>query len=177
MNISRRRFLAVGAAGAIALAAAGWLRGPHSPPSGIARRALDADGESILAAIAPVMLMGALPENEDARKQALQATMTALDAAVDGLPQFAKVELAQLFALLSLPPVRLTLARIPVPWAEASTAEIRAFLDRFRESSWTLQRAAYDALHQLIFAAWYGNPHAWPAIGYGGPPALSAPPA
>jgi len=27
-------------------------------------------------------------------------------------------------------------------------------------------------LHELAFAAWYGNPQAWPAIGYAGPPAL-----
>jgi hypothetical protein len=39
-------------------------------------------------------------------------------------------------------------------------------------SGFMLLRSAYDALHQLVFAAWYGNPRSWPAIGYAGPPVL-----
>jgi len=27
-------------------------------------------------------------------------------------------------------------------------------------------------LHQLVFAAWYADPRAWPATGYAGPPSL-----
>ena len=44
-----------------------WLRGPHAPPSGTPRRALDADGEAIFAAVAPVLLAGALPAAREAR--------------------------------------------------------------------------------------------------------------
>jgi hypothetical protein len=33
--------------------------------------------------------------------------------------------------------------------------------------------AAYDALHDLTFAAWYGDARAWPAIGYPGPPHIA----
>ena len=57
-------------------------------------------------------------------------------------------------------------------WRDASPAEVRRFLDRCRGSSTKLLRAAYDALHQLTFGAWYGNPASWAAIGYGGPPKL-----
>ena len=35
-----------------------------------------------------------------------------------------------------------------------------------------LKRSAYDALHQLILAAWYGNGRSWAGIGYPGPPKL-----
>jgi len=28
-------------------------------------------------------------------------------------------------------------------------------------------------LHQLVLAAWYGNPRAWSSIGYLGPPVLA----
>jgi hypothetical protein len=59
------------------------------------------------------------------------------------------------------------------PWAEAGRDDVAAFLDGWRTSGFTLLRSAYDALHQLVFAAWYGNPRSWPAIGYAGPPALS----
>jgi len=57
----------------------------------------------------------------------------------------------------------------PVPAADADWS---ATLDRLRDSHIGLLRAAYDALHQLVMAAWYGNPRAWPAIGYPGPPEL-----
>jgi hypothetical protein len=58
------------------------------------------------------------------------------------------------------------------PWDEASPASIGTFLDRWRDSRLALLRSAYGALHQLLFAAWYGNSNAWPAIGYAGPPSL-----
>jgi hypothetical protein len=135
--------------------------------------ALDADGEAIMGAIAPVLLDGALPAADASRKQALAATMSAVDQAIHGLPASAQAELAQLFAVLASPPVRVAVARVGGAWTDASAADVRAFLDRLRESRWTLQRGAYDALHQLVFAAWYGNPAAWPALGYGGPPTLS----
>jgi hypothetical protein len=61
---------------------------------------------------------------------------------------------------------------VTVPWNEAPEAEVRAFLDRFRTSTFDLLRSAYGALHQLTFAAWYGNPQSWSAIGYAGPPEL-----
>ena len=172
MTISRRTFIAVGIVGAFALATAGWLKGPHAPPSGLRRRTLDADAEAILGAVVPVLLDGALPEAREARQQMIAETLTSIDIAIAGLPQAAQAELSQLFALLALPPVRLGLARITAPWTSAAPADVRLCLDRFRESSWSLQRAAYDALHQLTFAAWYGNPQTWPAIGYAGPPSI-----
>ena len=91
---------------------------------------------------------------------------------MSGLAPAAQEELAQLFSLLSLPPTRIALAGVTTPWADASPEAIAAFLDRWRTNGWTLLRSAYDALHQLVLAAWYGNPHAWPAIGYPGPPAI-----
>jgi hypothetical protein len=36
-----------------------------------------------------------------------------------------------------------------------------------------LLRVAYFALHELVFAAWYGDPQSWPRIGYPGPPELT----
>ena len=119
------------------------------------------------------MLAGALPQAPAPRAAAIAQTLAALETAVGGLPAGAQAELAQLFDLLSLPPVRVAVARIDVPWAEASPEQVRACLDRFRGSPVQLLRAAYDALHQLTFAAWYGNPQAWGPIGYPGPPELA----
>jgi hypothetical protein len=172
VNVSRRTFIATGVVGALALAAAGWLRGPHAAASGVPRRALDADGEALFTAVAPVLLAGALPQAADARKAAIAQTLDGIDLGVAGLPPAARAELSQLVALLALPPVRFGFARVSNSWTEASGEEVRRFLDRCRASRTTLLRAAYDALHQLTFAAWYGNPQSWPAIGYPGPPSI-----
>jgi hypothetical protein len=51
---------------------------------------------------------------------------------------------------------------------------VAGFLARWRTSRFDLARAGYQALTQLIQAAWYDNPVAWRAIGYPGPPALAA---
>jgi hypothetical protein len=172
--ISRRTFIAAGLLGATALVTARWLRGPHAPTAESSLRALDADAQSILRAVVPVLLAGALPVESADRQAAIVDTVRGIDIAVAGLSPTAQEELRQLFALLALPPARLALARVSLPWQDASEADVRAFLDRFRESSLTLLRSAYGALHQLTFAAWYGNPAAWPRIGYPGPPDLSA---
>jgi hypothetical protein len=169
----RRTFLAVGVAGAGALALAGWLRRTPAPAPGGAASSISTDGQDILRAVVPVMLAGALPQAPAPRAAAIAQTLAALETAVGGLPAGAQAELAQLFDLLSLPPVRIAVARIDVPWAGASPEQVRACLDRFRGSPVQLLRAAYDALHQLTFAAWYGNPQAWGPIGYPGPPELA----
>lgn len=166
MNVTRRRFLAVGLVGAAALGVAAWLKGPHAPSSDAARVALDSDAEALFSAVAPVLLAGMLPDEIPARRAAIADTLAGIDVAIAGLPPATRDELAQLFALLSLPPARLALARVTSPWQDATPEEVRGFLDRCRDSAWLLPRAAYDALHQLTFAAWYGNPRAWPAIGY-----------
>jgi hypothetical protein len=173
MKLSRRTFIATGLVGAAALVTAGWLRGPHAPASGVTRRALDADGEALFAAVVPVLLDGALPAEAAARQAAIAQTINGVDTAITGLTPAARAELAQLVALLALPPVRLGVARVSASWNEADPAQVRRFLDRCRDSSVTLMRAAYDALHQLTYAAWYGNPESWPAIGYPGPPPLA----
>jgi hypothetical protein len=33
-----------------------------------------------------------------------------------------------------------------------------------------LLQQGYQALHDLVLAAWYARPDSWPAIGYPGPP-------
>ena len=68
---------------------------------------------------------------------------------------------------------RRLVAGIGSAWRDATVADANAFLVRLQKSRWSVKRSAYDALHQLIFAAWYANPRAWPAIGYRGPPALT----
>lgn len=175
--ISRRTFLAAGVAGSAALAAAWWFRNPHGvvhADSATGTLApMDPQTPAILAAIVPILLQAALPDDQIARNDAIRDTVDNIGRAVQGLPPAAQQELSQLFALLAFAPARIALARVASQWDEASPTEVAAFLDRWRTSGFTLLRSAYDALHQLTFAAWYGNPRSWSTIGYAGPPALT----
>jgi hypothetical protein len=171
--LSRRRFIAAGVLGAAALAGAGWWTLARRRPATAPGRALDAQALAIVAAIVPAMLGPALPGGSE-RSVAIRETVDGVDRAVAGLLPAAQREVGQLFALLSLSPARQAFAGVAPDWPDASEEEVAAFLDRWRDSAWTLKRSAYDALHQLVMGAWYGNPRAWTAIGYGGPPAIDA---
>ena len=173
---TRRTFLVAGIAGGTTLAAAWLLRGGRHPSSATGATAalsrLDRDAPAIIAAIAPVMLEGALPADAAGHAAALDATVANVASAVAGLPPAAQKELSQLFALLAFAPTRLALGGIATTWPEARPEAVAAMLARWRERSFALLRSAHAALHQLIFAAWYGDPAAWTAIGYPGPPEL-----
>jgi len=170
MNRSRRVFLATGVLGAAALATAGWLRVRISDD--IVGRGLTADASVIVRALVPALLAGAVPVAADRRREAIDATVANVEAAILGLPPAAQKELAQLFALLGFAPARVALAGLSRDWADATEEQVDAVLERLRTSRTMLLRSAYDGLHQIVFAAWYGNPRAWDAIGYPGPPAL-----
>jgi hypothetical protein len=167
--MKRRTFLAAGALGVAALAAGGWLRyGMRDAPPG---RALDDDARLIVAALVPAFLDGALPVRAPVRDEAITETVAAVDAAILGLPPIAQHELAQLFGLLAFPPARVAMG-LRSAWSDAAPEDVQAALQRWQGSRSLLLRSAYDGLHQLILAAWYANPRAWPDIGYPGPPAL-----
>lgn len=174
IRASRRRFLAVGLASGALLSAAGWwsLR-PAGPAPGY--RALGKDALLVSRALIPAILDGSLPATEAERETAIRHTLEALDRAVAGLTPAVQAEIAQLFALLAIAPGRWLLAGVRTRWAEASIEETSAFLRRWRQGRIDLMRAGYQALTQLVIAAWYGNPMAWAAIGYPGAPRLSRP--
>lgn len=171
--ISRRTFIAAGIVGGAALGAAYWWRQSPFASRGDAI-GVDRHAIAIIAAIVPAMLGGVLPPLDPQRAASITATVGGVRLAIEGLPPAAQGELAQLFALLAFAPARVALARVSAPWSEASVPEVDAFLERWRQSRFQLFRSAYDALHQLVLAAWYGQPAAWPAIGYPGPPLLSS---
>jgi len=169
VNPSRRRLIFTGVAGAAVLVAARWLQPvqPQRPSAG-----LTADAADVMRAIAAAMLDGALPEDAGARRAAIDDTVDNVGKAIAGLPPLAREELATLFTLLAFAPMRIAFASVDVAWREADVTTTNAFLVGLQTSRWSVKRIAYDALHQLTFAAWYANPRAWPSIGYPGPPPL-----
>jgi hypothetical protein len=176
--LSRRQFIKTGAIGAVALVAIRAAYGPFSADPLIAEdrdysyAVLRAKERTMLAAIAPVMLAGALPQESAARQRAITEVVRGVDTAIRGLPPAVQSEVRDLFALLVFPVTRRVLAGVVKPWLDATPAEIAAFLERWRTSSFVLLRTAYRALQELIMAAWYGNPEAWSRISYPGPPVV-----
>jgi len=119
------------------------------------------------------MLEGALPAG-DAAPAARDRVIAGVDLAIAGLPPAVRSEIDELFSLLAFAPTRCLIAGVWSPWPEASRDAVATFLDRWRDSRFALLRSAFDALHRLILAAWYGNPESWTEIGYPGPPSLDA---
>jgi len=171
---TRRQFLQVGLAAGVVLAGAGWfaLRRGREPAADL--QWLDRRSAAIVTALAPVVLAGALPQPEAERRQAVQEVVAAFDRAVAGLSPAVQAEIGQLFALLGLAAGRFIVAGVRSAWHEATADEVAAFLRRWRTSRFGLLRAGYQALTQLMLAAWYGNAAAWARIGYPGPPVLEA---
>lgn len=168
--VSRRKFLKFGLAGGLLLAAAGAARAQkgYRAASGAEQFEVLTEGDrEVIAAIAPVMLAGT-----GAAGAEMAAIVGSVDRAAAGLPPHLQAEVKQLFALLASWPGRRLLAGVSAPWPQASAAEVAAFLERWRFSHWALFQQAYQALHELVLAAWYARPDSWPAIGYPGPPAL-----
>ena len=116
------------------------------------------------------MLAGALPANDPAL---LQELVAGVEQAIAGLPPAARKELDQLFALLSFAPSRALVGGVWSPWHEA-TSGIDRRLSRplARQPRRACCARPTTRCISSSFAAWYGNPNAWPAIGYPGPPSL-----
>jgi hypothetical protein len=173
---TRRQFLKVGIAAGVVLAGAGWfaLRAERRPAAGL--HWLDDRSASIVTALVPAVLAGALPAGDPARVAAAREVVEAFDRAIAGLTPAVQEEIWQLFSLLGLAAGRFIVAGVRSPWPEATGEEVSAFLARWRTSRFGLLRAGYQALTQLIIAAWYGNPASWTRIGYGGPPQIEAKP-
>jgi hypothetical protein len=165
VRVSRRRFLQVGVTGAVVLGAAAWLSyEPDTPAQGM--RALNASEVGLIRALAPVILAGMIPTEADARQTTLNEVVEAFDRGLAGMPLSIQTEVKQLLGLLTFAPSRALVAGVWTSWPEVSEADIRAFLLKWQASRFVLLRSGYQALKQLMQACWFGNPRAWPAMGY-----------
>jgi hypothetical protein len=176
IRLTRRQLIRTGFAGTIVLAAAGCARSTSMAPfedPGYQYRELTAGDRRLIAAVAAAMLAGALPAAASAQSAAIVQAVRGVDVAVAGLTPDVSGEVHQLFGLLQFPLTRALAAGIWSSWDDASTADVAAFLQRWRFSGIGLFRTGYQALHQLVMSAWYGNNVSWPRIGYPGPPTVA----
>ena len=103
--LTRRRFITAGIAGGALLGVAWWLRrrGPVvGDPRFATLAALDAEAPVVIAAIAAVLLDGALPADAAGRAAAIDETVAGVAQAIAGLPPASQQELGELFTLLGL---------------------------------------------------------------------------
>jgi len=171
VKISRRRFLQAGLVGVGALVVA-RVAYRSLNPAPVSLPALGRPAQAIFASIVPVLLGSMLPTDHEARRMAIEATIAGVEHAVAGLPPYAQSELGDLISLLAFAPTRSLVAGVWSPWDKASAETVGKFLSDWRTSRFALLQSAYQALHQLVYAAWYGNPQGWQAIGYPGAPEL-----
>lgn len=161
----------MGAVGAALLASARRLEGaPDAPASGY--RVLDSASVGILSRFVPLVLARSIPADGEAQARAVREVIAGFDRAVSALSPPVQEEVQQLFSLLRFSPMRLAFTGLWQSVEDSTAAELEAFLTRWRFSRFDIQRAGYQALTQLIQAAWFDNPSAWPVLGYPGPPAI-----
>ncbi|MNF55804.1 hypothetical protein D3C84_372770 [compost metagenome] len=172
-QLSRRGLLRVGLLGSAFLAGAGLtatLSGcsASTPHSGFA--VIRASDLPFLQALIPVMLEGAVPPQQ--MPQALAGTLESLDYSLDHLSPELRGLTVQLFDVLALPLTRGPLTGIWASWQHASAADVRAFLERWQNSSIGLLQMGHASLLQLVMMSWYGRSESWAHCGYPGPPTV-----
>jgi hypothetical protein len=175
MQIKRREFLQIGAASAALLALTRTLDRNAFAQDLASAGSLDlkkiANQDAVvIAALAPVILAGSLPDDPASKQIAINEVVEAFDRTVAGLSPSVQAEVEELLSLLTMSVTRRFVAGVSKPWNEASEADVKAFLDGWRHSRIALLQQGYQALVRLIIACWYGNPLSWGRIDYAGPP-------
>ena len=169
---SRRRFIFVGVAGAIATGAALVL--PRMKASNVAPKgsALAQQHANILRVVAAAVLGSALPTDAASREVELSRVVTAVGALIDNLPASTRREVADLFGLLALKPARMMLG-FNGNWEASEAPAVEQWLLALRDSSIGLKQQAYFALHDMVLGSFYAAPKTWLSTGYPGPPKLA----
>jgi hypothetical protein len=174
---TRRTLLKVGIAGSALLFAGRWLASPSeaaetSSTPAAALTYLTAADVVVLGRIVPVMLHGALPQDDAQQRVAIGEIISGVDTTIGFQPPAVRQEIKDLFGLLTTGATRVVVAGIWKSWDKASTEDVWGFLDKWRNSRFDLLRSAYLGLNNLIVGSWYGNPKSWSPIGYGGAPKI-----
>ena len=174
--LNRRQVIKTGIAGGLLLVTARVVWGPFSGggvlllENGDNYIFLTQEDRAVIASLAPVILEGALPDDVREYDSAISEIVKGVDTTISGLTPSVQKEVRELFGILTFPVTRTLLASVWKPWLEADRVDIENFLSSWQNSRFNLLRSAYDALHELITASWYGNKNSWNGIGYAGPP-------
>jgi hypothetical protein len=165
--MQRRSLLTLGALSAATLLVCGGSLAFLQP--GVQDDAtLSSTGREVFAAVARAMLEGSLPRSPDA----MRGLLARIDALVAALPPHAQQELSQLLALLASTPGRRALAGLAPSWSEATVPQLQVAFQAMRVSSISLRQQAYQALHDIVGAAFMSDESTWALLDYAGPLAV-----
>lgn len=169
---SRRRFIFVGVAGAIAAATVVVL--PRIGESGVAPKGgvLVQANADMLRVVAAAVLGSALPTDMAGRDAELTRVVNAVGALIDNFPPSTRREIGDLFGLLALKPARMMLG-FNGNWEMTDAPAVVLSLLALRDSSIGLKQQVYFALHDMVLGSFYADPKTWTATGYPGPPKLA----
>ena len=169
---SRRRFIFIGVAGAIAAGAAlvlPRLGTSGAPPKG---SVLVKEHADMLRVVATAVLGPALPADIISRDAELTRVVIAAGALIDNFPASTRREVGDLFGLLALKPARFVLG-FSGDWEMSAAPAVAQSLLALRDSSIALKQQAYFALHDMVLGSFYAEPKTWVSTGYPGPPKLA----
>jgi len=185
-TMDRRSFLRTGMGGALFLgtvSVTAGLSGCATSPAGQGYatltgashsnyqfRFLTLDDIVLFEALLPALVGPTLTEEPDQRRAQIGDTIERIDAGIHQFGPANQKELRGLFDLLNFSVTRVTVARVWSSWANASSADVDAFLNRWRSSSIGLFNNGYIALTKVSNVAFYGHEDHWPVSGYPGPP-------
>jgi hypothetical protein len=172
-HLTRRGLLRVGLLGSALLATAGLtasLSGCSASTPKAGFRVIRESDLPFLQALIPAMLEGAVAPA--VMPQAVSGTLASLDYSLNHLsPELLKLTV-QLFDVLAMPLTRGPLTGVWGSWQKASASAVRAFLERWQNSSIGLLQMGHASLLQLVMMSWYSRAESWPHCGYPGPPSV-----
>jgi hypothetical protein len=165
--MQRRTWLKLGAVSATVLIVAGGTVALLQP--GLQQGRLTTGAQKVFTSVARAILDGTLPKEPAERQAALAGLLERIDALVQALPPHAQAELSQLLGLLGPGVGRRTLAGLAPDWRSARVIEVQQALQSMRTSRLALRLQSYQALHDIVGAAYFSDASTWPTLGYPGP--------
>jgi hypothetical protein len=160
VKLSRRAFLALGAAGAGTLT---WWRGCDYPDDFAGLRQLSARAGFVLAAVVDTML----PPEAERTPASLRGHVQAIDAYLAGLPPADVDQLA--LCLSAIEQSTLLFGGHAARFTRLAREARAEVLQAWASSSFELARLGFRSLTALVFLAYYRDAAAWSRIGYPGP--------
>lgn len=172
-NVSRRGFIKLSASSAAALSvgsSVALMTGCSRQPDGdLGLTFLTKDDAEFILAIAPAILAKSFPASLS-REDADIRLIKAVDALINTLGGHAKVQLEQLFTLMSSAPLRVVVNAPFGGWKDASEEQIESFLHAWKTSPLSIKNMGYASLCKVICLSWYSQPETFQLTGYPGPP-------
>ncbi len=166
--MQRRSLLKLGVVTGTALALIGGSVSLLREPGWRDGRLTDS-GRAILGAVARAVLDGSLPEAMGPQQAALASHLDRMDLTLRALPPMMQREIADMLALLAIPPGRLALAGLSVDWPRADVKDLQSALQGMRTSRINLRQQVYHALRDLTHGAYFADSATWSQLGYPGP--------